>query len=122
MAARSETERRETEDTLHVGATRPAMLLGLPVMLAVLLILSAYLIQTSVTGWRGVLWAAVIAGPAWVFARITLAHDQYGIDVLMGWVRTAGVTLDRGAWGGASTRSPLPLRAPSKARGMRNAG
>lgn len=122
MTARTEAERREAEDTLHVGATRPAMLLGLPVLLSVLLLLGGYLVWINVTGWRGALWAVAFVGPAWVFARITLSHDLYGIDVLVGWARTAGLSLDRPAWGGASTRSPLPLRATAKLRGMLHVG
>ncbi len=109
------------EDTLHVGATRPAMLLGLPVLLAVALLLLGYLVWINVTGWSGLVWAVTVTGPAWVFARFTVAHDLYGIDVLLGWFRTGGLALDRGAWEGASTRSPLPLRLSARARGMRRA-
>jgi type IV secretion system protein VirB3 len=122
MAGRTEAERRQAEDTLHVGATRPAMLLGLPVLLAVALLLLGYLVWINVTGWTGLLWAATVTGPAWVFARVATAHDLYGIDVLLGWLRTSGIALDRGEWGGASTRSPLPVRLAAKARGMRRAG
>jgi type IV secretory pathway VirB3-like protein len=122
MPARTEAERRDMEDTLHVGATRPAMLLGLPVLLAVILLLGGYLIWINLTGWSGLIWAGVFTGPAWVFARFTIAHDHFGIDVLVGWFRTAGLALDRGAWEGASTRSPLPVRLPARARGMRHAG
>lgn len=118
--ARSEDEQRAMEDTLHVGATRPAMLLGLPVLMAVVLLLLGYLTWVNLTGWKGLLWAVAITGPAWIGARITIAHDLYGIDVLVAWFRTSGITLDRGAWGGAS-RSPLPLRHSHRARGMRRA-
>ncbi len=121
MAARTEAERREAEDTLHVGATRPAMLLGLPVLLAVALLLLGYLVWINVTGWNGLIWAVTVTGPAWVFARFTTAHDLYGIDVLVGWLRTSGIALDRGEWAGASTRSPLPVRSAFRARGMRDA-
>jgi type IV secretory pathway VirB3-like protein len=123
MPARTEEERQDMEDTLHVGATRPAMLLGLPVLLAVALLLLGYLVWINVTGWRGLIWAAALVAPSWILARISIANDLYGIGVMAGWLRTTFVTLlmDR-AWRGASTRSPLPSRAPAGTRGMHHAG
>lgn len=118
--ARTEAEQRDSEDALHVGATRPAMLLGLPMVLSVVLLATAYLIWINVTGLRGALWAACTIGPLWIGARLAVGHDPYGIAVLQNWLITTGITFDRGAWGGAS-RSPLPHRQSNRARGMRHA-
>jgi|SRR5689334_12960634 len=102
-------QRMAREDTLHVGATRPVRFLGLPMPLAVALVGLAYVIQTNVTGWRGILWAGAVVGPAWGIACIAVAHDPYGINVGLAWLRTTVLALDRGRWGGP-TCSPLPAK------------
>ncbi|UEM08123.1 VirB3 family type IV secretion system protein (plasmid) [Skermanella rosea] len=102
-------ERMIREDTLHVGATRPVRFLGLPMPLAVALVGLAYVIQTNVTGWQGVLWAVSVVGPCWGIAYLAVAHDPYGINVGLAWLRTSLLSLDRGRWGGPSC-SPLPAR------------
>ena len=116
MAASSDLgrARQELEDTLHVGATRPARLLGLPMPLAVVLLGLAVEIQITITSWRGILWAATAVGPAWLVAAIAVANDPYGVNVVTAWARTAILLLDRDVWGGASC-SPLPLRPPRPA-------
>jgi type IV secretion system protein VirB3 len=110
-------DRMEREDSLHVGATRPVRFLGLPMPLAVALIGVAYMVQTNVTGWRGLLWAAGIVAPLWIVAWIAVAHDPYGVNVGFAWLRTCAISTDRGIWGGASC-SPLPGRSAARARGM----
>jgi type IV secretory pathway VirB3-like protein len=104
--------RKIREDTLHVGATRPARLLGLPMPLAIALGGLAYMIQTNVTGWRGALWAAAITGPVWVISFLAVARDPYGINVGLAWLRTAGALQDKSKYGGPSL-SPLPARQSS---------
>lgn len=93
-------ERMIREDTLHVGATRPVRFLGLPMPLAVALVGLAYVIQTNVTGWQGVLWAVSVVGPCWGIAYLAVAHDPYGINVGLAWLRTSLLSLDRGAGAG----------------------
>jgi type IV secretory pathway VirB3-like protein len=104
---------------LHIGATRPAMFWGLPMPLAVALMATAYVIQTMVTSWQGVLWAGAIVGPLWLGARLAVSRSPYGINVLAGWLFASGTIMDRGTWGGAS-RSPLPAAQSSRTRGMRH--
>jgi type IV secretory pathway VirB3-like protein len=103
------TLRAAREDTLHVGATRPVRFLGLPMPLAVGLGGLAYFIQTNVTGWQGIIWAASIVGPIWFCAYLAVAHDPYGINVALAYLRTVVLALDKGLWGGP-TCSPLPAR------------
>lgn len=107
------TERIIREDTLHVGATRPARFLGLPMPLAVGLGGLAYFIQTNVTGWQGIIWAASIVGPVWFCAYLAVAHDPYGINVALAWLRSSFLLLDKARWGGPSC-SPLPARQRRK--------
>jgi type IV secretory pathway VirB3-like protein len=95
------------EDTLHVGATRPVRFLGLPMPLAIALGGLAYFIQTNVTGWQGIIWAASIVGPLWFIAYLAVAHDPYGINVVLAWLRTSVLAFDKRQWG---THSPPPVR------------
>jgi type IV secretion system protein VirB3 len=108
------TERMDREDTLHVGATRPVMFLGLPMPLAVGLAVLAYAIQTNVTGLEGVGWALAIVAPVGVGAYFAIEHDPYGINVWLAWLRTCVLMRDKSTWGGPSC-SPFPLK-PMKRR------
>ena len=108
-------ERMVRDDTLHVGATRPARLFGLPYPLAVFLVCIAYLIQTNLAGWEGVKWTVAVVGPCWGIAYIAVAHDPYGINVAVAWLRSCGLLLDKSKWGGASC-SPLSARKTANRR------
>ena len=91
------TERMDREDTLHVGATRPVMFLGLPMPLAVCLMVLAYMIQTNLTGWYGVSWAVAVVGPCWGVAPTSpSSHDPYGTNVWLAWPRTCVLLLRQG--------------------------
>jgi type IV secretory pathway VirB3-like protein len=83
----AEAAQRRREDTLHVGATRPAMLLGLPIAWAVPLLGGAYMIQTNVTGFVGIAWAAAWLVPGYAFARLAVRKSFFGLDVVLVWVR-----------------------------------
>jgi type IV secretory pathway VirB3-like protein len=103
------TERMDREDTIHVGATRPASLFGLPYPLAMALLFVAYMIQTNLGGWYGLSWAVAAVGPCWVLGYLIVRHDTYGANVVVGWTRTGAFLLDKRIWGGSSC-SPLPAR------------
>ena len=77
----AEAAQREREDTLHIGATRPAMFLGLPVVWAVPLLGGAYLIQTNVTGLEGAAWAAAWLFPGYAAARLAVRKSFFGLNV-----------------------------------------
>jgi type IV secretory pathway VirB3-like protein len=109
------TERMNREDTLHVGATRPAMFLGLPMPLAVGLAVLGYAIQVNVTGLEGVGWALAIVGPMGVCSYFAIEHDPYGINVWLAWLRTCLLMRDKSTWGGPSC-SPLPRKTRNKRR------
>jgi len=108
-------ERREREDRVPVGDTRPARFLGLPYALALALGAIAYLLALNIGGWRGLVWAAAVVGPTWGIAMFATAADPYGIEVVLTSLRAKLPILDRRRWGGPSL-SPLPARA---ARGPR---
>ena len=110
---------RKRQDTLHVGATRPAMFLGLPVKLTLLLLGSAYIVAVNVS----LLWAAAFLVPAYVGARLAVRRSFYGINILFVWAQTSLASYlspfsDRWIWGGAS-RAPLPSRFQTRSKGMR---
>ena len=106
-----------TEDALHVAATRPALLLGLPMPLALVLGLGGAEIQVAVHGLAGVAWAVAIVAPLWAVSRFLVAHDYHAVRVFGLWLDTSARTFDAAEWGGASV-APLPMKAARGPRGM----
>jgi type IV secretory pathway VirB3-like protein len=102
------TKEMRAEDTLHRGATRPVMIRGLPIHLAVALGAVAYAIQITITGINGFIWAGAIVGPCWFISGHLIAHDPYGINVAVAWIRNCMLCLDRRKWGGISC-APIPV-------------
>lgn len=108
-------ERRAREDAVPVGNTRPARLLGLPFPLAVVMGALAYLIQTNVTGWRGLGYAAAVVGPVWLVASVAIARDPFGANVGLAWLRCCALLRDPLGLG-APSLSPLPGHCPAPRR------
>ena len=107
------TERMDREDTLHVGATRPVIFLGLPMPLAVSLAVLGYAIQTNITGLEGLAWATAIVVPVGVAGYFAIENDPFGIDVWFAWLRTCLLLRDKARWGGPSC-SPLPMKSKKR--------
>ncbi len=107
--------RRAREDAVPVGSTRPARFLGLPFPLAVVMGALAYLIQTNVTGWRGLGWAVAVVGPVWLVATLAIARDPYGANVGLAWLRCCALLRDPLRLG-APSLSPLPGNRPAPRR------
>lgn len=110
------SQRKSQEDSLHVGGTRQPRLFGIPMPIAIVLMSGAYIIQTNITGWRGVGWAAATTVPLWMIVAMVVANDPYGVNVVISWVRTCLPLRDKRQYGGPSL-SPLPNRQNAK-RGM----
>lgn len=108
-------ERRAREDAVPVGSTRPARFLGLPFPLAVVMGAVAYLIQTNVTGWRGLGWAVAVVGPVWFVSILAIARDPYGANVGLAWFRCCALLRDPLGLG-APSLSPLPGNRPAPER------
>ena len=98
-----------------MGSTRPARFLGLPFPLAVVMGALAYLIQTNVTGWRGLGWAVAVVGPVWAVAVLAIARDPYGANVGLAWLRCCALLRDPLGLG-APSLSPLPHNRPAPER------
>ncbi len=106
----------ETElhvETLHVAATRPAMLWGLPLQLALV-----FFVAAGVTGvaMHNALYDVAIL-PPWVAARLLVRRDYNAVRVTFLWLRTSASALDSHLWGGASV-SPLPVKLSKRTRGL----
>ena len=109
-----------TEDPLHVAATRPALMWGLPLPLALALFVIGAEVQVVFKGLTGVAWALALVAPVWVAARFLVARDYNAVGVAVLWLNTSARALDSADWGGASV-APLPVGGARGPRGMRHA-
>ncbi len=102
------------ETTLHVAATRPALLWGMPLELAAVFIMAFGIITVAC---HNFLYGGVVI-PLWWAAHLLVRRDYNAIRVTFLWLLTAASALDSHLWGGASV-APLPIK-PSKRnpRGM----
>lgn len=101
------------ETTLHVAATRPAMLWGLPLQLAIVFFISFGVIAVVM---HNMLYGAAV-GPIWFSASLLVRRDYNAVRVTALWLRTSASALDSHLWGGASS-SPLPIKLSKRARGI----
>lgn len=106
-AARLETA------TLFVAATRPALILGLPIgVFAILLMLLALIVVFS----HNPLWGGVVI-PVWFAAQLLVRYDYNAVRVAGLWLQTKCRSIDTPVWGGASP-APFPVRPEKHARGV----
>lgn len=106
-----------TNDPLHVAATRPALMWGLPLPLALALLVIGAEVQVVFKGLAGVAWALALTAPVWIAARFLVARDYNAVGVAMLWINTSARALDSADWGGASV-TPLPISTARGPRGM----
>jgi type IV secretion system protein VirB3 len=104
-------------DTLYLAATRPALFMGVPLVVAVAFMMSAGFI---IVLFENPLYEALLI-PLWFAARVLVARDYNAVGVTVLFLRTAGMGVDSGTWGGASV-APLPIRVPARGRGIAHAG
>lgn len=103
-------------DTLYLAATRPAMFMGVPLVLVTLFLMLTGLIVVLL---KNPLYLVIIV-PLWLATRELVARDYNAAGVVMLYLRTAGRSVDSRKWGGASV-SPNPIRLARRGRGMINA-
>jgi type IV secretion system protein VirB3 len=100
-------------DTLYLAATRPALFMGVPLVMAVgFMMLGGFIIVLL----ENPLYELVLI-PLWLAARVLVSRDYNAIGVTVLFLRTAGRSVDGPAWGGA-TVAPLPVRVSKRGRGM----
>ena len=103
-------------DTLYLAATRPALFMGVPLVLAVgFMMLGGFIIVLL----ENPLYELVLV-PLWLAARVLVSRDYNAIGVTLLFLRTAGRSVDGAIWGGASV-TQLPIRSSKRGRGMCNA-
>ena len=104
-------------DTLYLAATRPALFMGVPLVVAVgFMMAGGFLIVLLENPFYELLLI-----PLWFAARVLVARDYNAVGVGVLYLRTAGRAVDSAKWGGASV-APLPIRVPRRGRGMADAG
>jgi type IV secretion system protein VirB3 len=104
-------------DTLYLAATRPALFMGVPLVVAVAFMMLAGFV---IVFFENPLYEAILI-PLWFAARVLVARDYNAVGVAVLFLRTAGRGVDGAVWGGASV-APIPIRVPSRGRGMIDAG
>lgn len=98
----------ETE-LLSVADTRPALMFGIPMELAVVFGTAFFAIDTEL---HSPFWGFAVV-PFWFLAAILVRTDYNGVRIFFLWLRTSAVMFDSHLWGGASL-APLPaiIREP----------
>ena len=103
---------RLDETPLFVAATRPALILGLPIGLFVMLLMAATLIVILA---RNPIYAGAVI-PAWLAAQLLVRYDYNAIRVAGLWLQTKCRSIDTPVWGGASP-APFPVKPSKRPRG-----
>lgn len=98
-------------DTLSVGATRPAMLKGIPFGFVPVIFFAA---AACVFITRDPLWLLLIV-PMALGVRALIAKDHNMPRILLLWLRSGSALADRSIWGGESHD---PLGSPRRWFGM----
>ncbi len=99
--------------TLFVAATRPALIMGLPIGLFVLFLMALALIMIRV---QNPLYELMLV-PAWFGARLLLRYDYNAVRVAGLWMQTKARSFDSAHLGGASP-APFPIRGSEYPRGI----
>ena len=103
-------------DTLYLAATRPALFMGVPLVVAVgFMMVSGFIIVLLENPFY-----ELVLIPLWLAAKVLVSRDYNAVGVAILFLRTAGRGVDNARWGGASV-APLPIRTPSRGRGMSDA-
>jgi len=100
-----------TETTLHIAATRPAMMMGMPMDLCVVLA-----VVTTLIGIASMFYMPLMI-PLWWAATLLVRRDYNAPRVFLLWAKGPGFALDSGLWGGSSV-SPFPMRSAGSFRGI----
>ncbi len=103
-------------DTLYLAATRPALFMGVPLIVGVaFMMLAGFIIVFLETPLYEILLV-----PLWFAARVLVARDYNAVGVAVLYLRSTGRAIDKPLWGGASV-APLPIRVLPRGRGMLDA-
>jgi type IV secretion system protein VirB3 len=101
---------------LFVAATRPALVAGMPIGLAVAFMMAFALIM--IFG-KNPLYELVLV-PVWFGARLIVRYDYNAVRIIALWLQSAARSIDAHRWGGASP-APFPVRTGRRPRGIADA-
>ena len=101
------------ESPLFVAATRPALVAGMPIGLAVAFMMAFALIM--IFGEKP-LYELVLL-PLWFGARMIVRYDYNGVRIVALWLQSSARSIDAHRWGGASP-TPFPVRRSRQPRGI----
>ncbi len=107
---------RLDEAPLFVAATRPALIMGLPLGLFVLFLMALALIMIFV---QNPFYELGLV-PLWFGARLLVRYDYNAVGVAALWLQTKARSFDAHHWGGASP-APFPIRQAKLPRGIADA-
>lgn len=96
------------EDVLHVGATRPAMIWGIPFFI----IVPVFVLCLEIEMIMGLRMALIFDPPIVVCAVAMVKYDYNGLRLWWVWLTTRALILDDWHWGGTAAAA-LPVK-PSK--------
>ncbi len=96
-----------TVDPLFLAVTRPALMMGVPIEAAVLIV-GTMSVTLSVFG--NPIYAGAVGVVLYALARLITRHDINAFRLFFLWGRTKLANRNRSVWGGSSY-SPLPLDA-----------
>jgi type IV secretion system protein VirB3 len=94
---------------LFVAATRPALVLGLPIGLAVLFMIGAALVMILL---QNPFYELGLV-PLWLLVREIVRYDYNGVRIFTLFLQTKAPSFDAHHWGGASP-APFPIRQPRR--------
>lgn len=114
MADRSD---KLDEDILFLACTRPAMMAGVTIEAWFVIGLGTLMIFLI----SGSLLYLLCGGFVYAACRLACKHDPNQFGLIFAWLRTKARCRTRTYWG-ASSASPLSLRAPRRARDLERIG
>jgi type IV secretion system protein VirB3 len=95
-------------EVLHVGATRPAMIWGIPFFV----IVPVFILSLEIEMIMGLKMALILCPPVILTAIAMVKHDYNGPRLWWVWLTTRALILDDAHWGGTAVAA-LPIK-PSK--------
>jgi type IV secretory pathway VirB3-like protein len=96
------------EEVLQVGATRPAMIWGIPFFI----IVPVFVLCLEIEMIMGLKVACILDPPIILIAVAMVKHDYNGPRLWWVWLTTRALMLDDWHWGGTAA-SALPVKQPA---------
>jgi len=97
------------EDVLHVGATRPAMIWGIPFFI----IVPVFVVCLEIEMIMGLRMFFILAPPIILVSVATVKYDYNGPRLWWVWLTTRALILDDAHWGGTAAAA-LPVKVSKR--------